>query len=73
MWFPASSAETSGPLVLTDAGKAAARNVNEVAGRAVDLAGAGLNDAQRAVFYHVLGVIAQNLHTISRNGLVEKE
>lgn len=61
------------PLVLTDAGKAAARNVNEVAGRAVDLAGTGLNDEQRAVFYHVLGVIAQNLHTISRNGLVEKE
>ena len=61
------------PLVLTDAGKAAARNVNEVAGRAVDLAGAGLNDEQRAVFYHVLGVIAQNLHTISRNGLDKKE
>ena len=61
------------PLVLTEAGKAAARDVNGVAGRAVEQAGAGLNDAQREVFYQVLGHIAQNLQTISRNGLKEKE
>jgi DNA-binding MarR family transcriptional regulator len=61
------------PLVLTEAGKEAARNVNTVAGRAVEMAGAGLNDEQRDVFYHVLGIIAQNLHAISMHGLKEKE
>ena len=61
------------PLILTEAGKAAAQNVNAVAGRAVEMAGTGLNDEQRTVFYHVLGVIASNLHTISRDGLKEKE
>ena len=61
------------PLVLTEAGRKAARDVNGVAGRAVEQAGAGLNDAQREVFYQVLGQIAQNLHTISRDGLKEKE
>ena len=61
------------PLVLTEAGKVAARDVNCVAGRAVEQAGFGLNDVQREVFYQVLGHIARNLHTISRNGLKEKE
>ena len=61
------------PLVLTEAGRQAAQEVSGVALRAVEQAGAGLNDGQRDVFYHVLGVIAQNLHTISRNGLKEKE
>ena len=61
------------PLILTEAGKAAAQNVNAVAGRAVEMAGTGLNDEQRTVFYHVLGVIASKLHTISRDGLKEKE
>lgn len=61
------------PLVLTEAGRSAAQDVNDVAVRAVEQAGAGLNDKQREVFYAVLGHIAQNLHTISRNGLKEKE
>ena len=61
------------PLVLTEAGLNAAREVNAVACRAVEQAGAGLNDSQRAVFYDVLGHIAQNLHAISRDGLKEKE
>ena len=61
------------PLVLTEAGLTAAQAVNAVAGRAVEQAGAGLHDDQRAVFYEVLGQIAQNLHTISRDGLKEKE
>ena len=61
------------PLLLTENGKLAARNVINVASRAVEQAGAGLNDAQRDVFYQVLGHIAQNLHTISRDGLKEKE
>lgn len=61
------------PLVLTEEGHAAARNVNGVASLAVEQAGAGLNDQQREVFYAVLGHIAQNLHAISRDGLKEKE
>lgn len=61
------------PLVLTETGLKAAREVNAVACRAVEQAGAGLNDSQRAVFYDVLGHIAQNLHAISRDGLKEKE
>ena len=61
------------PLVLTEAGRAAAQEVNDVAGRAVEQAGAGLTDQQRNVFYDVLGLIAQKLSTISRDGLQEKE
>lgn len=61
------------PMHLTEAGYAAAEAVNAVASRAVEQAGQGLDDAQRDVFYYVLGLIAQNLQTISRNGLKEKE
>lgn len=61
------------PLVLTEAGRHAAREVNAVAFQAVEQAGAGLDDGQREVFYQVLGTIAQNLHMISRDGLKEKE
>lgn len=61
------------PLLLTEAGHIAAKTVNEVAAQAVEQAGLGLNDEQREVFYQVLGMIAQNLHGISRDGLKEKE
>lgn len=61
------------PLVLTESGRAAAETVKTVARKAVEQAGAGLNDQQREVFYYVLGHIAQNLHAIGRNGLNEKE
>ena len=56
-------------LLLTNAGKTAAQAVSERAQLAVEAAGAGLNDAQREVFYQVLGLIADNLHTICKNGL----
>lgn len=59
------------PLVLTEKGKNAARAVNERAQLAVEQAGAGLDDAQREVFYSVLGMIAGNLHAICRDGLKE--
>lgn len=61
------------PLVLTAAGREAAEKVNSVARIAVEQAGAGLTDGQRDVFYHVLSVIADNLHHIGRDGLKEKE
>ena len=56
-------------LTLTEKGKDAARTVNEKAQIAVELAGAGLDDAQREIFYAVLDVIAGNLHTICKDGL----
>lgn len=60
-------------LMLTEAGQAAAENVNRLATQTVELAGAGLTDQQRDTFYQVLGHIAQNLHTISQNGIEKKE
>ena len=59
-------------LTLTEKGKDAARTVNEKAQSAVELAGAGLDDAQREIFYAVLDVIAGNLHTICKEGLKDK-
>ena len=56
-------------LLLTDAGKAAAQAVSERAQLAVEAAGSGLNDQQRAVFYQVLDIIAGNLHRLCQDGL----
>lgn len=56
-------------LTLTEKGIAAARAVNERAQLAVELAGQGLDDEKREVFYSVLALIAGNLHTICRDGL----
>lgn len=56
-------------LTLTEQGKAAVAAVSEKARQAVELAGAGLDDAQREVFYPVLALIAKNLHAICKNGL----
>jgi len=51
------------PLVLTESGRAAAAQVKQH----------GRKDEERDMFYYVLGHISQNLHTISRDGLKEKE
>ena len=59
-------------LKLTEEGKNAAGVVNEKARQAVEQAGAGLNDAQREVFYKVLAQIAENLHAICKDGLKEE-
>lgn len=59
-------------LTLTERGNAAAGAVNQRATQAVEQAGAGLNDAQREVFYSVLEIIAGNLHTICKNGIKER-
>ena len=56
-------------LTLTEKGIAAADAVSERARQAVELAGAGLDDEKRAVFYQVLALIAGNLHTICKDGL----
>ena len=60
-------------LTLTEQGRAAADAVSEKARLAVELAGTGLEDAQREIFYQVLGLIAGNLHTICRDGLKKEE
>lgn len=57
------------PLILTKKGMRAAAEVNQRAQLAVEQAGAGLDDAQREVFYQVLSLIAGNLHAICKDGL----
>lgn len=58
-------------LTLTEEGKAAAATVSEKARLAVEQAGVGLDDGQREVFYRVLALIAENLHTICIDGIKE--
>lgn len=59
-------------LHLTEKGFAAAEAVSLQATKAVEQAGAGLNDEQRTVFYSVLGIISENLHTLCKTGLKER-
>ena len=56
-------------LKLTEKGREAARHVQERAALAVELAGAGLSDADRGVFYSALERITENLQMLSKNGL----
>ena len=60
-------------LTLTERGIAAAKAVYDRAQVAVEQAGEGLTDAQREVFYRVMGMIAGNLHAICKNGLKESK
>lgn len=59
-------------LKLTPQGKEAAKHVQERAALAVELAGAGLSDSDRAIFYRSLEQITANLQMLSRDGLPEK-
>ena len=56
-------------LKLTERGYEAAAQVAERAKFAVEQAGSGLSDEQRAVFYYALGLIADNLQNICDEGL----
>lgn len=58
-------------LKLTEQGKEAAQHVQERAAVAVELAGAGLSDSDRAIFYRSLERITANLQMLSRDGLPE--
>ena len=58
-------------LKLTEKGSAAARFVCDKATQAVELAGKGLSEQDRATFYTVLNRIASNLQTIATEGLPE--
>ncbi len=61
-----------GVLKLTEEGKRAAEHVRERARVAVEVAGRGLTDEKRAVFYEALELISGNLRELSREGLPEK-
>ena len=58
-------------LKLTERGCEAASHVAQRAKSAVEQAGSGLTDEQRAVFYHALGLIAENLQNICEDGLTD--
>ena len=58
-------------LKLTEEGRRAALFVCGRAQSAVAAAGRGLYEEARAAFYSSLGLIAQNLHTISKEGIPE--
>lgn len=56
-------------LKLTDAGRTAAQFVSRRAQTAVEIAGQGLTDADRRIFYATLERIACNLQTICAEGI----
>ena len=56
-------------LKLTQQGETAAEQVEARAKLAVERAGEGMTDQQRAVFYEVLGLIAGHLQEICEDGL----
>lgn len=58
-------------LLLTEEGKQAAEHVRERAAVAVELAGAGLSDESREIFYAALEQITANLQALSKDGLPE--
>lgn len=60
-------------LKLTEMGFEAASRVAERAKYAVEQAGSGLTDEERAVFYYAMGLIADNLQNISNEGLHEDD
>ena len=57
------------PLKLTEKGMETAAQIGQIAEQAVQMAGKGLTDENRDVFYSVLNQIASNLQTISEDGL----
>ena len=56
-------------LLLTDEGKQAAAHVQQRAALAVELAGSGMSDTDREVFYRCLESITAHLQKLSREGL----
>ena len=59
-------------LLLTDEGRKAAEHVQARAALAVELAGAGLSDTDRDVFYRCLELITANLQKLCAEGLPEE-
>ena len=59
-------------LRLTEKGKQAAEHVRDRAAVAVELAGEGLTDESREIFYTALEQITANLQTLSKEGLPQR-
>ena len=59
-------------LVLTEEGKQAAEHVQQRAAVAVELAGSGMSEEEREVFYRCLELITSNLQTLSKEGLPQR-
>ena len=60
-------------LLLTDEGKKASDFVCERAEKAVNIAGMGLSEEDRKIFYGALAIFEANLRRISRDGLPERK
>ena len=58
-----------GCLRLTSEGQTVAKELSHRAERAVELAGAGLTEEHRAIFYESLDIITKNLRRICQEGL----
>ena len=56
-------------LLLTEEGKRAAEHVQQRAAIAVELAGSGMSEEERDIFYRCLERITANLQTLSKEGL----
>ena len=59
-------------LVLTAEGRCAAEHVRKRAAVAVELAGSGLSNEEREIFYKALESIALNLQKLSKEGLPQR-
>ena len=59
-------------LLLTAEGKQAAEQVQRRADLAVELAGSGMSDTDREIFYRCLDTITTNLQTLCKEGLPEQ-
>ncbi len=59
-------------LMLTEEGRHAAEHVQQRAAVAVELAGSGMTEDEREVFYSCLERITANLQKLSREGLPER-
>lgn len=62
-----------GTVALTEAGHSAARQVRGRVDRAVEAAGQGLTNGERATFYRALDSITDNLRRLTREGIPPTE
>lgn len=62
-----------GKICLTEKGLRIASLLDERAILAMEMAGKGIDPENRQAFYHVLGLIAQNMEEMSKEGLPSSE
>ncbi len=61
----------AGTFRLTEKGSTIAEHIRRRAGMAVELAGAGLTDEHRTIFYDALDSITEKMRELSQDGLPE--